>query len=133
MDVKSLYQEDLLKSLSIKVSEYKEYMKLYKFNNALEVVINIANEANLFIDREAPWALRKTDLIRMNQALYMLIEKIRYIAILLLPFMPDSMNKLLDQLGVKKTHRQFDCLNIENALEPGNIMPSPQGIFPRIN
>ena len=133
VDVKSLYQEDLLKSLSIKVSEYKEYMKLYKFNNALEVVINIANEANLFIDREAPWALRKTDLIRMNQALYMLIEKIRYIAILLLPFMPDSMNKLLDQLGVKKTHRQFDCLNIENALEPGNIMPSPQGIFPRIN
>lgn len=133
VDIKLLYQEDLLKSLDIKVNEYKEHMQLYKFNNALEVVINIANDANLFIDREAPWSLRKTDLTRMNQVLYMLIESVRYISILLLPFMPDSMNKLLDQLGVKDNQRQFDSLNIENALEPGNIMPIPQGIFPRIN
>ena len=47
-----------------------------------------------------------------------------------MPFMPDSMEKLLDQLGAE--NRLFDNLNSDYALKPGSTIPAPKGIFPRI-
>lgn len=132
IDIIKLYQEDLLSKLPLKIEEYMSFMQMKKFNNALDIVIDITNGANAFIDVEAPWVLRKTDVIRMEQVLYMLIETLRYVAILLLPFMPDSMNKLLDQLNIKNEERLFEYLSSKYALKVGNDLPQPQGIFPRI-
>ncbi len=132
VDISQIYQERLLAGLAVKVMEYQQFMKVQKFSQALEVVINIANEANLFIDSQAPWNLRKTDLKRMEEVLYILIEAIRYIAVLLKAFMPDSMAKLLEQLSIAEDEAIFKCLNQEYALKPGAILPVPQGIFPRI-
>ena len=132
IDIVQIYQEKLLADLVGKVLEYQQFMKDQKFSQALEVVISIANEANLFIDGQAPWNLRKTDLKRMEEVLYILIEAIRYIAILLKPFMPDSMTKLLKQLSIEESEAIFSCLNQEYALKPGAILPVPQGVFPRI-
>jgi methionyl-tRNA synthetase len=133
VNIEMLYKEALLDGLKDKVKAYQEFMLEQKFNLALEVAINIANEANLFIDEQAPWALRKTDMRRMEEVLYILIETLRYIAILLIPFMPDSMNKLLDQLNVYVEERMFEFLNKDNALRANVTLPSPQGIFPRID
>ena len=132
VDINKSYEETLLVNLGSKVILYKELMKKQKFNQALEVVIDIANNANSFIDEAAPWILRKTDVKRMEEVLYILCETIRYIAILLLPFMPSSMEKLLDQLNVNLTDRCFSFLNKNHALKPGNTLPVPQGIFPRV-
>jgi len=132
VDVAALYNESLLAGLLEKVEGYQQFMKMQKFSHALELVIEIANNANGFIEVQAPWALRKTDLNRMAQVLYMLIESLRYIAILLLPFMPEAMDKLLDQLSVNKNERTFEYLNQAFALKPEVNLPAPQGIFPRI-
>lgn len=132
IDISSLYKEDLLSSLNEKINRYMDLMKESKFSFALEEVISIANEANLFIDQQAPWALKKTDINRMGEVLYILVETIRYIAILLLPFMPDAMSKLLSQLDIKEDKRLFSCLNQENAIIASAILPAPEVIFPRI-
>lgn len=132
VDIEELYTEELLSSLASKVLVYKDFMNAQKFNNALDIVISIANEANLFIDHQAPWALKKTDQVRMKQVIYILLEVIRYIAILLSSFMPDSMHKLLDLLAIDKNERLFNNLNKEYANEIGIILPAPQGVFPRI-
>ncbi len=130
--VDGLYQEKLLAGLKAKVEVYQLSMQAAKFSHALEIVIEIANGANGFIDEQAPWALRKTDSKRMEEVLYILSETLRYIAILLLPFMPDSMDKLLNQLSVSAQERDFDHLTQQYALKPGRFLPVPQGIFPRI-
>jgi methionyl-tRNA synthetase len=130
VNVDALYKEALLADLAKKVEEYHELMGQQKFSYALEAVIDIANSANLFIETQAPWALRKTDVNRMNEVLYMLIELIRHVAVLLLPFMPDAMNKLLDQLSVND--RSFTSLSKEYAIKSGSLLPVPQGLFPRI-
>jgi methionyl-tRNA synthetase len=132
IDIDKLYQENLLSSLSIKISAYQEHMKAQKFSLALDIAIDIANSANAFIDIEAPWSLRKTDINRMEEVLYILCETIRYIAIILIPFMPNAMDKLLSQLSVKENNHNFNCLNKQNALEIGTILPIPEGIFPRV-
>lgn len=130
VDVNKMYEHSLLSGLKDKVTAYQEFMLSQKFSHALEVVISIANDANLFIDNQAPWSLCKTDPSKMLEVLYILVENIRYIGLLLIPFMPESMEKLLYQLGV--THRSFKNIDSQYALKPGSGLPVPQGVFPRI-
>lgn len=132
VNIQELYAQNILASLEMRTEQYKESMNTIKLNQALDIIIALASDANSFIDVEAPWSLKKTNIERMNQVLYILIETIRYIAIMLLPFMPDSMNKLLDQLNVKLEERKTIFLNQSAHLVPGINLPTPQGIFPRI-
>ena len=68
----------------------------------------------------------------METVLYTLAEGIRNIAILASPFMPDSMDKVLETLGVGEAERSFDRLGLAHALISGTPMPGkPQPIFPR--
>ena len=76
--------------------------------------------------------LKKTDPERMGTVLYVLLEVIRHVGILLLPFMPETMDRLLDQLGVASDRRNFLCLSGPFNLVPGTVLPPPQGLFPRI-
>jgi methionyl-tRNA synthetase len=65
----------------------------------------------------------------MNTVLRVLLDAIRTVGFLLQPFMPASMAKLLDQLGVPADVRQFAAL--ETPLPDGAALPAPAGIFPR--
>jgi methionyl-tRNA synthetase len=102
-----------------------------EFHRALEAVWATVTAANFYVDKQAPWTLRKTDPARMATVLYALAECLRAIAIVLQPFMPGSMAKLLDQLAVPSEKRSFTALTAEDALVPGTALPAPQGIFPR--
>ncbi len=92
----------------------------------------MAGAANEYIDKEAPWKLKKEDPARMNAVLYYLAESIRCIAIMLQPFTPDAAAKLLDQLAVPENQRLFKHLAPEYALIPGTELPKPEGVFPRL-
>ena len=100
-----------------------------EFHRALEAVWAVVTAANAYVDKQAPWALRKTDTARMATVLYALMETLRAVAIALQPFMPESMAKLLDQLAVPADARTFAAL--DRALVPGTVLPVPSGIFPR--
>lgn len=102
-----------------------------KFHLALEEILAIATAANGFIDREAPWTLKKTDPKRMEHVLYTLAECIRCIAILLQSVIPGSSSKILNQLNVAENARNFAHLSPENALLPGSTLYPPEPVFPR--
>ncbi|MCG8508307.1 MAG: methionine--tRNA ligase, partial [Rhodospirillales bacterium] len=106
-------------------------MEIQAFHEALETIWLLVRSANAYVDRQAPWVLRKSDPERMKTVLYCLAETIRHIAILLQPVMPGSMSKVLDQLGVAEQDRTFEALGEEHALTPGAQIPKPQGVFPR--
>lgn len=130
--IDKVYQEQLIINLQQKLGEYKEYMKQFKFSHAIEVILSAASDANAFINEKTPWSLKNTDIAAMNHVLYVILENIRYLAIMLLPFMPDSMNKMLDLLGVQEDKRGFKFLKQEFALQSGKNLPEPKVIFPRI-
>jgi methionyl-tRNA synthetase len=48
----------------------------------------------------------------------------------MLPFVPGSANKMLDQLGVAADARKFKHLGPAHALKPG-LLPAPSPVFPR--
>ena len=61
----------------------------------------------------------------------MLSESIRRIALVLQPFMPDTMSLMLEQLAVSNDHRSFAHLGKDFYLKPGTVLPKPKGLFPR--
>jgi methionyl-tRNA synthetase len=99
------------------------------FHEALEEIWKVIRAANGYIDRQAPWALNKTDKARMATVLRVLVDTIRVVATLLQPFMPTSMATMLDQLGVPVHARTIEALSA--PLADGIQLPAPRGVFPR--
>jgi methionyl-tRNA synthetase len=91
--------------------------------------LKVVRAANGYIDRQAPWALNRTDKARMGAVLRVLVDILRVVAILLQPVMPGSMSRMLDQLGVPAEARAFAAL--ATPLPDGAALPQPQGVFPR--
>lgn len=102
------------------------------FHRALEVIVTAANQANAYIDSEAPWALKKTDPARMETVLYVLAEAIRNIALVLQPICPQAAGALLDQLSVAGDQRDFSFVGGDHALKAQTELPAPSGVFPRL-
>ncbi|MCC8482971.1 MAG: class I tRNA ligase family protein, partial [Rickettsia endosymbiont of Labidopullus appendiculatus] len=129
--INDIYESFLIKTSQQIISENLIFMDRFDMNSVLENIITLTEEANIYIDREAPWQLKKTDPIKMAEVLYTLLETLRYIAVMLQPFIPDSASKMLDQLAVPESQRMFKHLTKEFSLTPGSIISQPEAIFPR--
>ena len=71
--------------------------------DAIDEIFVLLRRANKYIDETAPWALAKdpANRARLGTVLYNLLESIRFAAILLKPYLPDTSDKMLSQLGVE--------------------------------
>jgi methionyl-tRNA synthetase len=98
-------------------------------SKALEAIWQVTGAANRYVDEQAPWALKKTDIARMNTVLYVLAEVIRHVATMTQPFVPSASEKILDQLAVAPDARTIAALAVPLAV--GTALPPPQGVFPR--
>lgn len=107
-----------------------EFEKL-QFSKAIEEIVQAANAANLYIDAQAPWTLKKTNQDRMKTVLYVLAEVIRNLGIVMQPFTPEAAAKILDQVAVDTAARDFSFMGEAHALKAGTVLPVPSGVFPR--
>ncbi len=107
-----------------------ELMASLKLNEALEVIWEGVRIANGYFADMAPWSLRKTDPKQADGVLYHTAEVVRQLAILVRWVVPESADKLLDQLGQSDDARNFDAF--DTPLKAGIALPSPQGVFPRL-
>ncbi|MFY9288796.1 MAG: methionine--tRNA ligase [Alphaproteobacteria bacterium] len=121
----------LLTKAQALLSQVRADLDVQAFHKALDQLWAVIGEADRYVDEQAPWALKKTDEARMETVLYVLAETIRYLAIMLQPFMPTASNALLDQLAVPHDQRNFANLTKDFALKPGTPLPAPAGVFPR--
>jgi methionyl-tRNA synthetase len=120
---------DLLAAAGALPDALRERLDRQVFHEALEDVWKVVRAANVYIDHQAPWALRRTDPARMAAVLRVLADVLRVIGIVLQPFMPESMEWMLDQLGVPKGARQL--ADLETPLPDDTALPAPHGVFPR--
>ncbi len=113
-----------------KVRNYCDEQALHKMCETIWSVISLANK---YIDQEQPWALRKTDIDRMQTVLYVLIEVIRHIAVLAQAIIPEGSAKVLDQLGVPNDSCARDIQSLSAPIVSRGKINKPTGIFPRID
>jgi len=89
---------------------------------------------NQYIDAQAPWALRKTDPERMHAVLGTLVRAIRMLAIAILPVVPASAAKVLDQIGAEqRDHAAIDDDDwYPRTAASGFTIAPPSPVFPRL-
>jgi methionyl-tRNA synthetase len=108
-----------------------EFEKM-QFSRAIEEFISVSHAANMYIDEQAPWTLKKTDPARMATVLYVLAEVIRNLGLIIQPFVPNAAQKIMDQVAVPAHERDFSFIGEAHALKAGTALPTPAGVFPRI-
>jgi methionyl-tRNA synthetase len=101
------------------------------YQSYLEKIMSLATSANVYIDKMAPWKLKKEDPAKCAEVIYILLETIRNIAILLLPIIPESAAKMLEVLGVAGQD-SFAFYGSKSALKAGSKIMEPKIIFLRV-
>lgn len=125
--------KDLINGCNNTFLQYKKLMDSYKISDALDILIELARRSNKYIDETMPWTLNKDELSkdRLKTVLYILMESIRFIAIMLYPVITDTSNNILSQLNTQKN--TFDSIQ-EFSFNSFNLkVNNPQPIFQRID
>lgn len=100
-------------------------------HTALGAIFQVVADANRYFAASEPWALRKTDLERMQTVLYVTAEVLREVGILMQPVTPAAADRLLAILGVADDARDFAHLGAAGRLVPDTPLPAPSPVFPR--
>ena len=88
-----LEDKELLERVDSLLKDVRRHIDNQAFHEALRIIWQVISQANRYVDAIAPWALKKTDPVRMGEVLAVLAETIGKIAILVQPVMPDSAAK----------------------------------------
>ncbi len=123
--------ETILKQVDGLLERQRHHYDNQQFHEALKDIWDVVSAANRYVDDMAPWALRKTDLDRMGDVLWVLAETLRQVAILIQPVMPEASAAMLDQLVVPDDARGFDQLGQGSHMQGGQAIDKPVPIFPR--
>jgi methionyl-tRNA synthetase len=101
----------LLNDLVNKVPELISDMDEQDLNNYIKKVVEFSFNANKYFNDLQPWALKKTNIKRMNTILFTIVSQIKNISILLNPIIPISSDKILDIMNLKKNERLISAIN----------------------
>ena len=99
-------------------------------------MFKVIQRANKYIDENAPWALAKdmeANGTRLATVLYNLLEAVRVCTVLLIPFMPESCEKIFAQIGADESARTWESAE-QWAVLPANVsVAKGENLFPRID
>ena len=127
--------DDLKQMVSTLRDRYEAEMEHFQFQNALEQIFKTIQRANKYIDENAPWTLAKdpANRARLAAVMYNLLETVRICAVLLTPFIPDSAEKIFDQIGACPCCRTWEKANVWGSLRPDVTVHKGEALFPRID
>lgn len=144
------YQNGVLKKPSFYDSSDRELIKLAQstpkaveklmerpeISLALTEIWKLINKANKYLDETAPWALAKdeTKKERLNTVLYNVLEVVRFVTVMVSPFMPNVFFKVWEQLGIlnKKELHTWESLKW-GGLPNSTEVKKGEVLFPRID
>lgn len=126
--------DDLITTAQNLPKTVEEYMDKLQFSNALIEIWKLVRRANKYIDETMPWVLAKDESKkeRLGTVLYNLTEALRFIAVLISPFMPNTPKKIFEQLGVEENLTTWESLKF-GLLKEGTKVKRGEIIFPRID
>ena len=123
-----------LKALAVEtVGKVDKLLSEYRVSDTLDAIFTLAKRCNKYIDETAPWALAKDESkkARLGTVLYNLLESIRFVAVLLSPFLPETSEKILAQINTDI--KDYDSLSAFGALKVGTVVGKAEPLFARID
>ena len=123
---------DFIQAISSLDEKVTAKMDDLHIGEALDEIFDVLRKSNKYIDDTTPWILAKdeTKKGRLETVLYNLLESIRICAIFLSPFLPDTSEKIFDQLNTQnRTYETKDFGMLERPI----TLNTPQHLFSRID
>ena len=101
--------EELISLANDLDNQVLEKMDLLEIGNALDKIFDVLRRCNKYIDETMPWSLAKEEdkKARLETVLYNLLEAIRICAVELIPFLPETGEEILRQLGTNEKNVKF--------------------------
>ena len=102
--------------------------------DAMTEIFNLFKRCNKYIDETMPWALAKDEAkkARLSEVLYNLLESIAVGASLLEPYMPETAQRILSQIGLEK--RAFEKMDVFGAAaDEIKVVEKPEILFARMD
>ena len=125
--------DELIRTCKEVVEAYNEKMNEYRLSEAIDQIMILARRSNKYIDETMPWTLAKEEATknRLKTVLYNLLETIRVISVLLLPIMPETSEKIANEISVES--RGLDSLKVFGNIPEGTKVKEAKPLFERID
>mgnify|MGYP004458235167 FL=1 len=127
--------DELVSMASALRDKYDGIMESYAFQDGLIEIFKVVSRANKYIDETAPWVLAKDEANKPRLAcvMYNLLETIRICGILLTPYMPDSAEKIREQIGADESVYNWETAGVYGSLPQTVTVHKGAALFPRID
>lgn len=131
--VNEAVDQELIELAESTLANVQAKMDDFHVGDALDEIFTLLRRTNKYIDETEPWVLAKDEnkQDRLATVLYNLLESIRFSAVLLSSFMPETSEKILDAIGTQQ--RDFDSLNQFGQLEETEVIKKMEPLFARID
>ncbi|HZI17193.1 MAG TPA: methionine--tRNA ligase [Pyrinomonadaceae bacterium] len=123
-------------SLELARDQFARAVEAYELNRALEVVWSLVARIDKFISEAKPWELAKSEEQRatLSAVLYRSAETLRWLAVLLHPFVPEATGSIWRQLGQAGAPETLNPLELKwGGLAAGTRVGEVAPLFPRID
>ncbi len=131
--VEDVDQELILVATSM-LEKLNNKMDQNRVSDAIDEIFVLLRRTNKYIDETMPWALAKEEdkSARLQTVLYNLVECIRFSAVALQAFLPETANKILDQINTDK--RDLLELTEFGQYDSGTkVVEKPEMLFARLD
>ncbi|EHP68788.1 MAG: methionine--tRNA ligase [Metallosphaera yellowstonensis] len=129
-----LREEDvrLLELAKTSAERMSQQFERGKLKAGSEEILNLAREANAYINLKAPWDRIKTDVKDVGNSLYTAANVVRTIAVLLYPIMPKHAQVIFSQLNLGNIDdERWDSAG-EPKVKPGHKVGKPNPVFKKL-
>ncbi|XMB71772.1 methionine--tRNA ligase [Mycoplasmatota bacterium WC30] len=128
------FELDLSEVANSTFVKYQKYMDEFKLSNALQEISVLVKRTNKIIDDTFPWELAKQEDLKdvLESVMYHLLESIRVINILYLPFLFKTSDLVFEFLNVEHNFRDFSAIEFGSKTEY-DVVKKPTHLFPRLD
>jgi methionyl-tRNA synthetase len=113
--------------------EYEKQLENLEFESVTKQINSYVAYWDKYINENEPWKLVESNLDKFNKIIYNVIEGLRQLAWLIMPFMPETADKIFENLGILDDEKKK---NLKQAQKWGSVefnkIEKSAVLFPRI-
>ncbi|UTR12431.1 methionine--tRNA ligase [Evansella sp. LMS18] len=126
----------LVDQVNATVTKVEAAMEDMEFSVALTAIWQLVSRTNKYIDETQPWIMAKDEEAKeqLGSVMYHLAESLRYISILIQPFLTATPKKIWQQLGIDEENTSWESLRQFGQLKSGTkVVSKGEPLFPRLD
>ena len=127
--------EEIEKNCLEQIEKFEKLFENFEIANSIQEIWTLVSRTNKYIDETMPWKLAKEeDTEKLKSAMYHLIENLRKIAILIKPFMDETSENILRQIGItEESLKTWESLKDYDKIKNAKVIEKGEPIFMRLN